>query len=208
MIEASQPPARGRTLQAMRTSGPGLVTPRRLRADRALRPVAFVVSLLLGLALAGCSGGPAPRAWAAAVCTALSPWRAEIGTLTSRTQLQMKAATSPGQAKENLVRLFGGAEAASEKARAGVEDAGVPEVEHGDEVASSFTASLSAVRDAYGRARSGIDALPTAPSDTFYTQVASVVDTLNTEYTKSELDTTKLNSTELQKAFAEVPECR
>ena len=68
------------------------------------------------LVVAGC-GGPSPRAWAASVCEALTPWRAEINKLTSSTQQQMTAQTTPAQAKENLVRLFAGAEQASETAR-------------------------------------------------------------------------------------------
>ena len=169
---------------------------------------ALAVTLVLGLSLAGCSGGPAPRAWAATVCEVLSPWRAEIGTLAERPQQQMTAKTTPAQAKENLVRLFGGAETASETARAGVERAGVPDTEHGKLVAQSFVTSLGAMRDAYGRARAGVDALPPDPKDTFYTKVATVVKTLDTEYTKSQLDTSRLDSPELKRAFDEAPECR
>jgi hypothetical protein len=142
------------------------------------------------------------------VCTALAPWRTEISTLATRTQQQMTAETTPAQAKENLTRLFGGAQDASEKAREGVQKAGVPDVDDGEQIASSFMASLGATRDAYGRAKSGIQALPTAPSATFYTKVAAVVDTLSADYKKSELDTSKLDSKELTDAFDEVPECR
>jgi hypothetical protein len=142
------------------------------------------------------------------VCTALAPWRTEISTLATRTQQQMTAETTPAQAKENLTRLFGGAQDASEKAREGVRKAGVPDVDHGKQIASSFMASLGATRDAYGRAKSGIQALPTAPSATFYTKVAEVVDTLSADYQKSELDTSRLDSKELKDAFDEVPECR
>jgi hypothetical protein len=142
------------------------------------------------------------------VCTALAPWRTEISTLATRTQQQMTAETTPAQAKENLTRLFGGAQDASERAREGVQKAGVPDVDHGKQIASSFMASLGATRDAYGRAKSGIQALPTAPSATFYTKVAEVVDTLSADYQKSELDTSRLDSKELKDAFDEVPECR
>ena len=192
MIEASPVSVPGRTLHSM----------------RAARPKSLLLLLVLAVTLGGCAGAPAPRAWAASVCTALAPWRTEIGTLTTRTQQQMTAATTPAQAKENLMRLFGGAESASEKARAGVQQAGVPDVDHGDQVAESFMASLSGVRDAYGRARSGIEALATSPTKTFYTQVGAVVDKLNSDYKLSELDTTKLDSKELKQAFDEVPQCR
>jgi len=175
---------------------------------RTARSTFLLIVCSLLVTLGACSSGPAPRAWAASVCKVLAPWRTEIGTLTSRTQQQMTAATTPNQAKENLVRLFGGAESASERARAGVEKAGVPDVDQGQKVAESFTASLGAMRDAYGRARSGIEALQTSPSKDFYARVGTVVETLNTEYKASELDTSNLASVELKEAFDEVPECR
>jgi hypothetical protein len=175
---------------------------------RAARPISLLALLTLAVTLGGCASGPGPRAWAANVCTALAPWRTEIGMLTTRTQQQMTAETTPAQAKENLTRLFEGAREASEKAREGVQKAGVPDVDQGKQIASSFMASLGATRDAYGRAKTGIQALPTAPSATFYTKVAAVVQTLDADYKKSELDTSKLNSKELKDAFDEVPECR
>jgi hypothetical protein len=172
-----------------------------------MRTPRAAVVIALTIALAGCASGPTPRAWAASVCEALGPWRAEIGSLTTRTQEQMTAATTPAQAKENLVRLFAGAQAASEAARQRVEQAGVPDVDGGDAVVEGFLASLSAVRDAYGKARTSIERLRTAKATDFYTDVAAVVAVLNKEYGSSALDTTNLDSPELKQAFDEVPEC-
>jgi hypothetical protein len=175
---------------------------------RSARPIPLLLLLALIVTLGGCARAPGARAWAVSVCTALGPWRTEIGTLTARTQQQMTANTTPAQAKENLMRLFGGAETASEKARAGVQKAGIPDVARGDQVARSFTASLGAVRDAYGRARTGIEALSTTPAKTFYTEVEAVVDKLNQDYSASQIDTSRLDSAELKQAFDDVPECR
>ncbi|MDO3701591.1 hypothetical protein Q3W71_07850 [Micromonospora sp. C28SCA-DRY-2] len=167
-----------------------------------------VVVATLVLIVAGCGGGPSARAWAASVCSALTPWRAEISKLTSSTDQQMTAQTTPAQAKENLVRLFGGAEQASETARRKVEQAGIPEAEHGAEVSAGFRTSLAKMRDAYGKARDTIDGLSTGQAGPFYDGVRAAVDTLNKEYDASALDTSRLNSEELKRAFAEVPECR
>lgn len=175
---------------------------------RTARPVSLLLVVSLLAALGACSSDHAPRAWATAVCKVLAPWRTEIESLTTRTQQQMSAATTPAQAKENLVRLFGGAEEASDEARAGVEKAGVPDVEQGEEIAKSFTASLAGVRDAYGKARQNIEGLQTGVSKDFYAHVTTVVDTLNSDYAASELDTSKLSSVELKEAFDEVSECR
>ncbi|MDG4821568.1 hypothetical protein O7635_06820 [Asanoa sp. WMMD1127] len=173
-----------------------------MRTPRAVLSAVFVV-----LALAGCGGDqPGPQVWAADVCAALSPWREEIDSLASSTEQQMTAKTAPAQAKENLVRLLDGAERASETARASVEQAGVPDVEQGETVAEGFVGSLAGVRDAYGKAKRAIEGLDTGPS--FYDGVGTAVETLNKEYDASALDTSKLNSPELARAFDEVPECR
>ncbi|WIM96815.1 hypothetical protein ACTOB_000283 [Actinoplanes oblitus] len=167
-----------------------------------------MIPLVLLVWLAGCSSGHGAQAWASSVCTALAPWRSEIGTLTTRTQQQMTTRTTPGQAKENLARLFDGARAASEQARAGVERAGVPDVSGGDQIAAAFVGSLTGMRDAYGTAHDGIEALSTRPPNAFYDQVAKVVERLDEEYAKSGLDTSKLDSVELRQAFESLPECR
>ncbi|HEY3011076.1 MAG TPA: hypothetical protein VGJ63_23890 [Micromonosporaceae bacterium] len=170
-------------------------------------PRALFVLLLLGVGLGGCADGPAPNMWAASVCEALAPWRAEIAGLTARTQQQMTAKTTPAQAKENLVRLFAGAEAASEMARAKVARAGVPDATNGERVAHGFVTSLTAARDAYGRAKTAIEGLNTAQAKAFYDGVSGVLVTLNEEYARSALDTSNLDSPELKRAFDEVPEC-
>ena len=175
---------------------------------RTARPVSLLVLLALVIVAGGCSSGPGARVWASEVCQALAPWRSEIGTLATRTQQQMTAETTPAQAKENLTRLFGGAQDASERAREGVARAGVPDVEHGKQVAQGCTTSLGAIRDAYGKAKDGIEALAVAPSKQFYSQVQTVVTTLNADYQHSQLDTSNLDSVELKDAFDEVPECR
>ncbi|GAA0437691.1 hypothetical protein Aca07nite_46420 [Actinoplanes capillaceus] len=175
---------------------------------RAVRPITLALVLVLAAPLAGCSSRPGAQAWAALVCTALSPWRSEIDTLTSRTQQQMTAETTPAQAKENLARLFNGAESASEEARAGVQRAGVPDVTNGEEIADGFLGSLAGIRDAYGTARTGIEALATSPAKSFYTEVARVVEKLTSDYERSSLDTTSLESVELRQAFDSLPECQ
>lgn len=185
-----------RTLQRMRTTC----------AATATRLTAVLVTLVI--LVSGCGGGPSARAWAASVCAALTPWRAEISSLVSSTEQQMTARTTPAQARENLVRLLGGAEAATETARQKVAAAGVPDAERGDVVARGFVTSLTAVRDAYGKAREAIEGLATGRADAFYDGVRAAMDTLNEEYGASALDTSALNSEELKQAFDEVPECR
>jgi len=172
----------------------------------AFRPVVAGLVLLAGLA--GCSTAPAPQAWAGAVCRALAPWRQQIGDLAKITQEQMTAGTTPPQAKENLVRLFDGARAASETALRGVHRAGVPDVERGADIAARFEHTLASTRDAYGHARDSIAKLSTDSSDTFYDGVATAVTTLQKEYDAGQLDPAKLESKELRQAFDADPDCQ
>jgi hypothetical protein len=168
----------------------------------------MLMLLAVTVALGACADSHDASAWAAQVCRTLSPWRSEIGSLTTRTQQQMTTRTTPGQAKENLMTLFGGARDASEKARAGVAEAGVPDVADGKQIADGFVTALAGMRDAYGRAETGIGALATTSAESFYDQVTKVVARLNQDYQASSLDTGNLKSAALQEAFDEVPECR
>jgi hypothetical protein len=167
------------------------------------------VLLAFGL-LAGCGGGVSgvkPAVWAKSVCSALSPWRSQLTTLTDETQRQLTSTTTPPQAKQNLVGLLAGAEQASEEARRRVAEAGTPAVDHGEEIASRFVASLQTARDAYAHARGTVAGLETDDAKAFYGAVAVAFEKLQREYAASALDTGKISSAPLRKAFNEVPEC-
>jgi predicted lipid-binding transport protein (Tim44 family) len=175
-------------------------------ARRILVP-ALVTGLLAG-GSGGCAGAVAPRRWASAVCTALRPWRAEIASLTARTQEQMTAATTPAQTKQNLVALLAGVQDASETAWAKVAAAGTPDVDNGARIAARFVASLRAARDAYAHARTAVEGLDTTDPAAFYAAVVAAFGRLSEEYAQSSLDTTDLGSAPLQRAFAEAPDCQ
>jgi hypothetical protein len=171
-------------------------------------PLILVVSAATGALVACGSDGVEPKQWAKHVCGTLTPWRKEITTLAEQAQEQLKTAKTPAQAKANVVDLLSGAEQSSEKARKGVDAAGVPAVDHGDQIAKRFVASLLTARNAYGHARSSVDGLQIADAKAFYANVKTTFDTLHDEYAKTELDTDNVGSKDLQKAFDEVPECR
>ncbi|MGH3647442.1 MAG: hypothetical protein ACRDTM_09735 [Micromonosporaceae bacterium] len=175
---------------------------------RSLRRAAALL-FVLAVLVTGCGyDGVEPREWASRVCQALAPWGEEIASLTRDTQKQMASATSPKQAKQNIVGLLKGAEQASEDARKGVEVAGVPAVEDGERIAQEFLDALTAARDAYGTARKSVEQLSTDDADTFYDGVVDAMDQLSKDYSTSELDTDKVSSEELQDAFDEAPECQ
>jgi hypothetical protein len=183
------------------------MTPPTAPLVRRLAPSLLAVMLVPAGLVAGCGSGVAPATWVKSVCTALSPWRAQLAALTDETQTQLTSVTTPVQAKQNLVGLLSGAESASEAARRRVSDAGTPDVDGGDEIAGRFVASLRTARDAYAHARGTVAGLDAGDSNAFYSAVATAFEKLQREYAASALDTDKLSSAPLRKAFNEVPEC-
>ena len=177
---------------------------RRGRAGAVITAVLIIIG-----SVAGCGhSGVKPRTWALSVCTSLSPWRARIAELTVQAQRQIDTTKTPAQTKQSLVALLSGLQSASQSAREQVEHAGVPAVDGGDAIAHRFLDTLQRAGDAYGHALQSITTLDTKDSKAFYDQVYAVFGTLNEEYAASGFDPTKVNSAELQKAFAEVDECR
>lgn len=159
--------------------------------------------------VAGCGhSGVQPRAWAQSVCTSLTPWRSTIAELTVQAQRQIDTTKTPTQTKQSLVALLSGLQTASQSAHQQVQRAGIPAVDGGDAIARRFLDTLQRAGDAYGHALQSITALNTSDSKAFYDQVYAVFGKLNEEYAASGFDPTKVNSAELQKAFAEVDECR
>jgi hypothetical protein len=158
--------------------------------------------------LAACSGGTPPDEWAGKVCAALTPWRSKIDSLNASAQHAVSAAISPAQTRDGLLELLAGAESATESARAAVASAGTPDVDGGEDVARRFEHSLAGARDAYARARTDLQALPTQDADAFYDGVVAVLGRLSEAYASSAVDTTELNSQRLREAFDRAPRCR
>jgi hypothetical protein len=173
----------------------------------------LLLSAALLTALAGCGGparasaGPSAVDWAAQVCTTLGPWRMAIVQLNHDAQARLAAATTPGQTRTELLTLFTGGQDATERARAAIVAAGVPDVAGGAELAQRFVASLAQVRDAYTHAATSLRAIPTAAAS-YYDQVAAVITTLTQEYDHSAVDLSTLSSPQLRAAFLAQDKCQ
>ena len=169
---------------------------------------ALVPLMLAALLVTGCGNGGVPhRTWVTSVCQALSPWRDRITTLNGQAADQMKAAKTPAQTRDNLLHLLDGARQATEDARAKVAAAGVPDVTDGPAIEQRFVAALAGARDAYAKARHGIEGLAQQNETTFYAGVKTTMDDLTKDYAKAGVDTGKLASADLKKDFDEVPAC-
>jgi hypothetical protein len=167
-----------------------------------------ILGLVVTLLLAGC--GPSAVSatdWAAKVCSTLTPWRAQITGLNQQAQQKLATASTPEQTRTQLVALLSGAQAATENARAAVAAAGTPDVDGGDVVAQRFVTALQKVRDAYAHALTALNAISTT-DPAYYDKVADVLTALDNEYAQSGVDTSSLNSPDLQAAFQEQTACQ
>ena len=178
-----------------------------LPSGRTYRLAAIAVTVVIGLAGCGASKVP-PVQWATTVCSAVRPWRTQITTLNTQAQRQVSSASSPAQVRDSLVSLLDGGEQASERARAAVASAGIPDVDGGAMVASRFADSLTKVRDAYRHARTDLQSLPITDASSFYDGVVAVLARLQSEYAASALDTSNLDAPALREAFDGVDQCR
>jgi hypothetical protein len=168
-----------------------------------------IFAVLIIATLTGCGDSKVPPAqWAAKVCAAVGPWRAQIETLNAQAQQQVSGASSPAQVRASLMDLLNGAAVASENARQAVAAAGVPDVDGGDTVAARFADSLTRAREAYRHAGSDLASLPSLDPTSFYDGVVAVMNRLQTEYAASALDTSNLDSPALRDAFDGVDQCR
>jgi len=173
-----------------------------------LRPLGVTAGLYLLALLAACSNGTPPDEWAGRVCAAMKPWRGQIEGLNATAQTRVSAATTPAQARTELLSLLAGAESATESARSAVQSAGTPDVDGGADVARRFVDALAGSRDAYARARTDLQALPTDDDKAFYDGVVVVLGRLTQEYARGSVDTARLDSQPLREAFDRVDQCR
>ncbi|WP_412540863.1 hypothetical protein R8Z50_34615 [Longispora sp. K20-0274] len=169
---------------------------------------ALTVLLLSSGLLAGCQGDVAPEQWADSVCVSVRTWQVKVGQLTKNAQDSMATAKNPHEAQQSLLGLLGGAEGASETARASVKGAGVPDVDKGAQFADQLAKAIGAARDAYGKARRTIEGLPTSEAKPFYDGVSTAMETLKQEYQPESADPAKLDSPELKKAFTTAQSCK
>jgi hypothetical protein len=169
------------------------------------------VVVLAALSLLSACGGEepvAPGAWAKSVCKAVKPWSAEIQKLQTQTRDKLAKRSDAGQAKKELVTLFGGMEQATDSALAEMKEAGVPDVSGGQRIADGFVSALTSARNSFGVGRKAVEALPTADRKAFYDGVVAAGDVIRKENENASEPFRNIGSAELDKAFGDAPECR
>lgn len=181
--------------------------------------VLVALGLLVTLGLAACGGddgdsggdgggggSASAAAYAAEVCGAMKDWVTTVQEKSSA--LGESAAAGDAEAgKDLLVTLLGDISAATGDLVAAVEDAGVPEVDNGEEIAANLADAFRQAQQILDDAQEDVEALPSDPQ-AFQQGAAEIGPTLQEAISSITESLEGSQSTELDQAFEEEEACQ
>ncbi|MDQ3951708.1 MAG: hypothetical protein M3279_01910 [Actinomycetota bacterium] len=187
----------------------------------ASRTAALGLTLLLMGGLAACGGDDggdggdgdggggssetvAASAYAADVCGAMKDWMQGIQDRTAALTENLQPGEEQG--KDLLVELMSEMSSQTEELVSAVEDAGVPDVDGGEESADQLVAALKDTQAAFDQAKEDMEALPSDPQ-AFQQGAAQIGPTLQEALTNVGTSLEESTSEELTDAFEKEESC-
>ena len=152
--------------------------------------LAVLVVLTAATLVAGCGGGGSgsdtgrpPREYAAAVCTSVSTWLKQIQDRTADLQTEIREIETGDleSAKSLLVEYLGDTVEYSDTLIDEVDDAGKPDVDHGEAIAGEVRAAMGRARTAFVDARTEAEGLPTDSPAAFQEETQEIGSTLQAQ---------------------------
>jgi hypothetical protein len=181
------------------------------RGDRVSRTKRLTVGLILPVALlAGCGGGSdavSAREYLSGVCGAVGDWAGVIQEKGGELQ-NLATESSPEEVKTAIVNFMDEIVAETEDLITGVEDAGVPDVDNGAEIADSVTSGLQKVQTVFEDARDEIEGVSTADQEEFAQGVQGAFTSLSESSTEVGQSLDELNTDELDRVAEDVDACQ
>lgn len=95
------------------------------------------------------------------LCTAVTDYQTDITTLSDDLQGQIDQAETPGDVKDILVVFLGEAVTATQGLAEEVRGLGTPDVDGGEEIATTFVNAFEQVEDLFATSKSDVEALST-----------------------------------------------
>ncbi|MGH2729220.1 MAG: hypothetical protein ACRDJI_01280 [Actinomycetota bacterium] len=125
-------------------------------------------TIAAALVLAACGGGGPDtvgvQSWVSAFCSALSEWQNSVQDSASQLTEGLDPATGPEAGKAALSGFIDGVIADTDDLIDATNDAGIPDVENGEEVSDALIAAFENARSALSETRGEIEDLPTDPA--------------------------------------------
>lgn len=144
------------------------------------------------LLAAGCGGGEdsneaeapegtPPAQWVTTVCGALDDWQTSLETEARGLPQEVLQADSPEDAKQRIVGFLDQVIDETDAMIETVDDAGRPAVDAGQRVADAVHARLSRVKEAFERARTSVEDVPTDNPLAFQQQLTEIGQSLTAQ---------------------------
>jgi hypothetical protein len=146
------------------------------------------------------------EAWLTTVCGATGDWIDEIVSLQEEL-VQRLGSRRVEDVKTSMVRYFDDVLAATDRAIARVEAAGVPDVEGGEEAADGYAGGLRSVRQVLQEARDETADLETSDPRTFTRQLRAIEEDVQASLADVGASMAEMESPELDRVAEDVPEC-
>ncbi len=166
--------------------------------------LALIVALV-----AACGGGGKVSAeeYVKAICTEVMAWTGEIQTLSEEVGQNLSAEATPLEGQAVLADFLDDVVAATDDHLAGVKDAGVPDVENGEEIAGTLVGVFEDAKEILVDARAKVDELPTDDPAAFGTAADQLGGSIQSALEGVGGGLGSLESPELSEAAGAEPAC-
>ena len=176
------------------------------------KTIAMVGALALASGtIAACGGDDTVSAdeYVGSLCSAAGEFTTTVVEGQSALQEAAAGDISAEEGKEQLSSFFEDATSAGETAATEIEDAGVPDVENGEEIAEALSTAFGEVATALSDAQEDVDALPTDSDEAFQSGAEELATTFQDDVSSIGEGLSSLGeSSELETAAEENSECQ
>ena len=191
--------------------------PCNLAEVREAKPAAWLAVVLLVAAAAGGCGGSSnktsngkttPQAYVDQVCSSVGDWLRAVESGSGQIGKELKPGSTPAHAKQALETLMRNSVADSERVVAGLQAAGTPNVQGGEQIASELVASFQQATTALRHVEAQVKALPTEDPKAFLDAARQVSPSVESSLGGIGTDLSSLRSSELQHAASKSQACK
>jgi hypothetical protein len=184
---------------------------------RAAKPARWLAVVLLVAAAAGGCGGSSsktsngkttPDAYVDQICSAVGDWLRAVEGSSAQIGKELKPGSTPAHAKQALETLMRNAVVDSERVVAGLQAAGKPNVQGGEQIAAGLVGSFQQATTALRHVEAQVKALPTEDPKAFLTAARQVGPSVQSSLASIGTGLSSLRSSELQHAASKSLACK
>ena len=154
----------------------------------------------------GSTGTVSPEEYVKSVCTSMSTWVTDVQSLSNDFGTGIDP-TDVQATKDALVDLFDQMLAATDTLISNLDAAGTPDIENGEEIRSSLSASFEQARSALDDAKTQVEALSVDDPAAFGTELQNIGTAIQSSMSGITGSLSGLAAPELEQAAANEPAC-